>query len=246
MQRHRFYAPPSHLSNSRITLDPEESHHLARVLRLAEGARVFVFDGEDAEYECEVERVSKQAVELAVLARLSDEVESPLRLTLGQALIKGDKFDWVVQKATELGVTRLVPLITEHSDVRKIEERAEHRLQRWRRIALEAVKQCGRRRLVEIVEPVNAGKFFEAADEQVRWIFSERGGRSLREMAIECAPSPSVMLTIAPEGGWSDAELESAVSHGFIPIHLGRRILRTETAAIAAVALAQHLFGDLG
>src|ERR1041385_3240693 len=140
MQRHRFYAPPSHLSNSRITLDPEESHHLARVLRLTEGARVFVFDGEGAEYECEVARVSKQAVELAALARLTDEVESPLHLTLGQALIKSDKFDWVVQKATELGVARIAPLVTEHSEVRKIEERAEHRLQRWRRIALEAVK----------------------------------------------------------------------------------------------------------
>ncbi len=246
MQRHRFYAPPSPLSNAQITLDPEESHHLARVLRLAEGARVFVFDGAGAEYECEVARVSKPAVELAVLTRLTDEVESPLPLTLGQALIKGDKFDWVVQKATELGVTRIVPLMTEHSDVRKMEERAEQRLQRWRRIALEAVKQCGRRRLVEIIEPVSAMKFFEVADEQARWIFSERGGRSLREMAIECAPSPSVTLTIAPEGGWSDAELESAVSHGFISIHLGRRILRTETAAIAAVALTQHLFGDLG
>lgn len=246
MQRHRFYAPPSHFSDSRIRLDPEESHHLARVLRLTAGARVFVFDGEGAEYECEAVRVSKQAVELAVLARLTDEVESPLRLTLGQALIKGDKFDWVVQKATELGVTRIVPLITEHSDARKIEERAEHRLQRWRRIALEAVKQCGRRRLVEIVEPVNALKFFEASDEQVRWIFSERGGQSSRAMARECAPSLSATLTIAPEGGWSEAELESAASYGFIPIHLGRRILRTETAAIAAVALAQHLFGDLG
>jgi len=246
MQRHRFYAPPSHLSHSRITLDPEESHHLARVLRLTEGARVFVFDGEGGEYECEVERVSKQAVELAMLTRLTDEVESPLRLTLGQALIKGDKFDWVVQKATELGVTRIVPLIAEHSDVRKVEERAEHRLQRWRRIALEAVKQCGRRRLVEIIEPVGALKFFEAADEQVRLIFSERGGRSLRELAIESAPSLSVALTIAPEGGWSEAEAQSALNHSFIPIHLGRRILRTETAAIAAVALAQHLFGDLG
>jgi 16S rRNA (uracil1498-N3)-methyltransferase len=211
-----------------------------------EGARVFVFDGEGAEHECEVTRVSKHAVELAILTRLTDEVESPLRLTLGQALIKGDKFDWVVQKATELGVTRIVPLMTEHSEMRKKEERAEQRLPRWRRIALEAVKQCGRRRLVEMVEPMSAAQFFTASDNQTRWIFSERGGRSLREIVAERSASPSVALAIAPEGGWSDDELNIALNQGFAPIHLGRRILRTETAAIAAVALAQHLFGDLG
>jgi len=246
MQRHRFYAPPSDTSASRVTLDPDESHHLARVLRLPEGARVFVFDGEGAEYECEVTRVSKQAVELSVITQLTDEVESPLRLTLGQALIKGDKFDWVVQKATELGVTRIVPLATDHSDLRKAEERAEHRLQRWRRIALEAVKQCGRRRLVEITEPVSFAKFCESGEDQTKLIFSERGGRGLREVSAERTPSSSVSLAVASEGGWSDAELKLADEHGFIPIHLGARILRTETAAVAAVTLAQHLFGDLG
>jgi 16S rRNA (uracil1498-N3)-methyltransferase len=246
MQRHRFHALPSSISSARVMLAPEESHHLARVLRLGEGARVFVFDGQGAEYECEVARVKKESVELIVLAQLADEVESPLRLTLGQALIKGDKFDWVVQKATELGVTCIVPLITEHSEARKIEERAEHRLQRWRRISLEAVKQSGRRRLVELREPINVTRFIDDADAQTRLIFDERGGQSLRELAIERAPSASVALAVAPEGGWSETEVESAIAGGFIPIYLGRRVLRTETAAIAAVALVEHLFGDLG
>jgi 16S rRNA (uracil1498-N3)-methyltransferase len=244
MQRHRFYAPPPQCSAARITLDPHESHHLARVLRLAEGARVFVFDGAGAEYECAVARVSKQTVELTPLARLRDEVESPLRLTLGQALIKSDKFDWVAQKAAELGVTRIVPLVTEHSEVRKIEERAEHWLGRWRRIALEAIKQCGRRRLVEIVAPVGFAEF-AAAEEPLKLILSERDGRSLRAVAAESAPASAVSLAVAPEGGWSEAELRLAQSFGFLPIHLGPRILRTETAAVAAVTLAQYLFGDL-
>jgi 16S rRNA (uracil1498-N3)-methyltransferase len=203
---------------------------------------VFVFDGEGAEYECEVARVGKHGVELTALVRLADEGASPLRLVLGQALIKGDKFDWVVQKATELGAARIVPLVTEHSDVRQAEGRAEHRLQRWRRIALEAVKQCGRRRLVEIAEPVSFAKFCEGEEAQAKLIFSERGGRRLREVAA----GPSVALAIAPEGGWSDGELELADGHHFTPIYLGARILRTETAAIAAVTLAQYLFGDLG
>ncbi len=240
MQRHRFFAPPARHFDSRIVLDTEESHHLARVLRLLPGATVFAFDGNGAEYECEVARVSKEATELNVLARLSNEVESPLQLTLAQALVKGDKFDWVVQKATELGVTRIVPLVTEHSEFRKAEGR-ELRLQRWRRIALEATKQCGRRKLIELGEVQNFQQFCEAEPSGLRLIFSERGGKGLAEIA----PAHSVTLAIGPEGGWSESELKLSETLGFVPVHLGNRILRTETAAVAAVSLAQYLFGDL-
>lgn len=245
MQRHRFYAPPSHLSAGEITLDPDESHHLARVLRLGAGARVFAFDGAGAEYECRVARVGKQVVGLEVLGRLADEVESPLRLTLGQALVKGDKFDWVVQKATELGVTRIVPLAADHGDVRRIEGRAEQRRARWSRIALEAVKQCGRRRLVEVGEPADLAEYCAADESEVRLFCSERGGRRLREVAAERAPAGAVSLAVAPEGGWSEAEVALAERYGLTFIRLGARVLRTETAAIAAATLAQHLFGDL-
>ncbi|HEX4948567.1 MAG TPA: 16S rRNA (uracil(1498)-N(3))-methyltransferase [Blastocatellia bacterium] len=241
MQRHRFFAPPACHFDSRIILDPEESHHLARVLRLLPGATVFAFDGNGAEYECEITRVSKEATELNVIARLSNEVESSLHLILGQALIKGDKFDWVVQKATELGVTRIVPLVTEHSEFRKAEGR-ELRLQRWRRVALEAMKQSGRRKLLEVSEAQSFQQFCDAQTNGLRLIFSESGGRSLSETQR----SNAVTLAIGPEGGWSEGELRLAKAHGFLPIHLGNRILRTETAAVAAVTLAQYLFGDLG
>lgn len=240
MQRHRFFAPPSSLFNSRIVLDAEESHHLARVLRLLPGAMVFAFDGDGSEYECEVARVHKDATELQVIARLSNEVESPLQLTLGQAFIKGDKFDWVVQKATELGVTRLVPLLTEHSEFKKAEGR-ENRLQRWRRIALEATKQCGRRRVPEICEAQRWDSFCAEQGNGLRLIFSERQGHHLAGMLH----ADSVTIAIGPEGGWSEREVAQAETGGFIPVHLGKRILRTETAAIAAVTLVQHLFGDL-
>ncbi len=241
MQRHRFFAPPSRLFDSRLVLDAEESHHLARVLRLLPGATVFAFDGNGTEYECEVARVSKEATELQILARLSNEVESPLSLTLAQALVKGDKFDWIVQKATELGVTRVVPLVTEHSEFRKVEGR-ELRLQRWRRIALEATKQCGRCRLMELGEVQNFQQFCEAEANGLRLIFSERGGRGLADVARANA----VTLAIGPEGGWSESEVKLAENHGFIPIQVSNRILRTETAAVAAVTLAQYLFGDFG
>src|SRR5215470_16674956 len=131
MQRHRFYAALSSFTETSVTLDADEAHHLTRVLRLGAGARIFVFDGEGAEYECEVARVAKHEVDLNLLRRLDDAVESTLRLTLAQAMIKGDKFDWVIQKTTELGVTRIAPLVTDHcdikSDIRRAEERKEQR-----------------------------------------------------------------------------------------------------------------------
>ena len=244
MQKHRFHAINSQISDSQIVLDADEAHHLSRVLRLSEGRRVFVFDGEGNEWECEIIRVGKREAELSIFRRLCDEVESPLRLTLAQALVKGDKFDWIVQKATELGVTRIVPLVTDHSDVRRVEERAEQKLERWRRISLEALKQCGRRRLVEITEPISFQAFCQAADSD-NLIISERGGKTLREIAARVLQPISLTLCVGSEGGWSDAELRAADDHNFLPVHLGQRILRTETAAIAAITLAQHLFGDL-
>lgn len=244
MQRHRFYSSP--VKSTTIILDPAESHHLSRVLRLGEGARVFVFDGRGNEWECEVSRLSRSAVELKLLGKMEDPVESPLNLTLAPALIKGDKFDWVVQKATELGVTRILPLISEHSELRRAADRSAQRLERWRRIAGEAIKQCGRRTLVEIAEPVHFEDYCARAGRKNDLIFSERGGLNLRELGeLGMRSVGEVSLFVAPEGGWSAGELLLAEKSGFHPVHLGPRILRAETAAIAAVTLAQHLFGDL-
>ena len=249
MQRHRFYAPPLSFTEASVRLDADEAHHLTRALRLGPGARVFVFDGEDAEYECEITRVVKHEVELNLLRRLDDAVESPLRLTLAQALIKVDTFDWVIQKATELGVTRIVPLVTDHADIkrdiRRAEERAGQRLQRWRRISLEALKQCGRRRLVEICEPAPFDDFCGSPALSACLILSERGGENLFEVSAKLRGVNQLSLCVAPEGGWSEHELRKAASCDFTPVSLGSRTLRTETAAIVAVALAQHIFGDM-
>jgi len=245
MQRHRFYAPPTQFTTTTVSLNEDEAHHLSRALRLGEGDHVFVFDGSGNEWECEVARIGKREVELNLLRQLTGAVESPLDLTLAQALVKGDKFDWIVQKATELGVTRIAPLGAEHSDVRWAEERAEQKLQRWRRISLEALKQCGRRRLVEICEPAPFNGFCESARQTPCLIFSERGGQSLREVSVKLPNVAQLSVCVAPEGGWSERELQKAEANSFIAVHLGSRILRTETAAIAAVTLAQHLFGDL-
>lgn len=246
MQRHRFFAPPEQIAASTITLTADEAHHLARVLRLSPGARVWVLDGAGHEYECEVARIGKQDVGLKISARMTAPVESPLRLELAQGLAKGDKFDWIVQKTTELGVSRIVPLLTVHSEIRRVEDRAGKKVGRWERISLEALKQCGRCLLVEIADPIAWPEYAAAPAADLNLIFSERGGRRLAQIAAETElPITSIRLAIGPEGGWNERELDLAVEFGWLPIHLGARVLRTETAAVTAVALAQHLFGDL-
>lgn len=184
---------------------------------------------------------------MAILRELVDRVETPLHLTLAQALIKSDKFDWVTQKVTELGVSRIIPLVTTHSEVLRSEEHGEKRIKRWERISLEALKQCGRRRLVEIAQPMSWEQYLTSESSAVRVVLAERGGRTLGSVAAEMlAPPESVSLAIGPEGGWDEREIEMATAHGVVPVHLGPRILRTETAAIAAATLVQFLFGDLG
>jgi 16S rRNA (uracil1498-N3)-methyltransferase len=253
MSRRRFYAPPGDFDLARMTarLAAEEARHLVDVLRLGRGDEVFVFDGEGREYRCRV----AEAGRAQALLEVCEEVEaarpaSPLRLTLCVALLKGEKFDLVVQKATELGVARLVPVVTKFADVR-VKEGADgvRRLARWKRIALEAAKQSGRASLPELLGPtpfasVVRGEAIEAS--QCRLFFSERGGRGLVEALSECPGElKRVAALVGPEGGWAEEELEAARVGGWNVITLGGRVLRAETAAIVATALLEHLCGDL-
>ena len=243
---HRFFATPNQMTPPTITLSDEESHHLTRVLRIGPGANVRVFDGVGREYECEVQVASRSSVRLEIINEVTGPVESKLHITLGQALIKNDKFDWVVQKATELGVTRIVPLITAHSEVVLSEERGDKRVKRWERISLEALKQCGRRHLVEIAAPTKWEDYCRADSSQLRLLLSERGGISLKSVATEISSRlESISIATGPEGGWDEHEIEVGVNLGQTSVLLGPRILRTETAAVAGVTVVQYLFGDL-
>ena len=263
MQRRRFYAAPEAIGESAIHLSRDESHHLARVLRLHAGDEAFAFDGCGREYRCRVAASDAHQARLEVIEALTDRVESPLDLTLGQALAKGEKFDLIVQKATELGVRRIAPLVTENTDVRLSDERAEKRAERWRRIALEALKQSSGRRLVEIPQPMALVDFLDsitpgkglrtpttrAADERpappALLVFSERGGASINEALGQTSHAQPVFACVGPEGGWSEVEIEGFVARGASFVTLGPRTLRAETAALVAVALIQHRLGDL-
>src|SRR5215208_1604607 len=166
MSRRRFYAPPDTINGSTISLSLDETHHLTRVLRLKPDSEVFAFDGCGNEYNCRFLAVKENRARLEICGELTGEVDSSIHITLAHGIARGEKFDFIVQKATELGVSVIVPLVTDHADVKLSDEKSEKRLERWRRISLEAMKQCGRRRLVEIEPPVALKDFLNFAHPQ--------------------------------------------------------------------------------
>ena len=251
MTRRRFFATPDAFDfrTRRVSLATDEARHLREVLRLKIGDRVHVFDGMGREYSAVIEKATR---DFAVL-EITDEInpkspESPLDLTLAVALLKGDKFDLVVQKATELGVTTITPVVTRFADVRLRDDAdSAKRVNRWQRIALEAAKQSGRAALPQINSPIEFANLIASDFERdgLRVMFAERDGAALSDLP-PADTVRSVTALIGSEGGWADEEIESARSSGWQIVTLGGRILRAETAAIALTGLLQHLYGDLG
>lgn len=256
MARRRFYAPPDSIRGSAAVLSADETHHLMHVLRMTPGDSAFVFDGCGNEYTCSFRGIKDNLAQLEIGDALSDIVESPIHLTLAQALAKGEKFDFIIQKATELGVSRIAPLMTRYSDVRLDDQQITRRVERWRRISLEALKQSGRRKLVEIMAPRTVRDFISAGESPLvlkgspdlppaLLLFSERGGIATTEALTQVSRSCPVVALIGPEGGWSDDEFDLLHQNGCKSVTLGPRVLRTETAAIVAVTLIQYALGGL-
>jgi 16S rRNA (uracil1498-N3)-methyltransferase len=251
MTRRRFYVPPDAFApdGAGVELSREESAHLVNVLRLRAGDEAFVFDGAGREFRCRVADVRGREgrVRLAVAQEVTPQrPESPLALVLAVALLKGEKFDTVVQKATELGALRIVPVVTARADVRlRAGRESEARVGRWQRLALEAAKQSGRAVVPVVAAPVVLAELLATENEGVRLLFTERGGRGLRA-ALDVGKSPTVLTALTgPEGGWADEELAQAEAAGWRLVTLGGRTLRAETAALTVCALLQHLCGDL-
>ena len=255
MTRRRFYAPPIAFSDDRrsVTLSAEETRHLRDVLRLRVGDEAYVFDGEGREFRGSVGNADRNSSVLRIIEEAPPpSSESPLNLTLAVALLKGEKFDVVVQKATELGAGCVVPLITSRADVRiHNPEDAQKKRTRWQRIALEATKQCGRAKLTKIDAPVSFAEFVArpavnpAANNELCLMFSERGGSLFAEAGDSIEPPLSVKAIVGSEGGWTDEEIQQARAAQWKIVTLGGRTLRAETAAITVAALLQHRFGDL-
>jgi 16S rRNA (uracil1498-N3)-methyltransferase len=230
--------------SGRVELDltGTAANHIVRVLRLRPGEPLILFDGAGGEYAATLNAVLRDGVRLTIGDYLPTDRESALHVTLAQGISRGERMDVVVQKATELGVQRIVPVLAERTVVRLNEAQAANRLRHWRAIAIAACEQCGRNRLPEITVPMSLQEFLVSGlHGGLRLLLSPTARMSARELPADTA----VTLLIGPEGGLSEAEQTAALAAQFRGLALGPRILRTETAALAALAVIQQQLGDL-
>jgi 16S rRNA (uracil1498-N3)-methyltransferase len=225
------------------TIEGAAANHIARVLRLEPGASLIVFDGRGGEYAARIDSLRKKAVIIEVRERAPSSRESSLSLTLAQGVSRGERMDLVVQKATELGVTAIVPVLTERTVVKLDSKQSERKLAHWHGIAVAACEQSGRDKIPDIVAPLPLHEFLRAMDPQAtRLLLSPTGTQRVNDLK---APERKLVVLIGPEGGLSETEQRAAIGAGFFAVRMGPRVLRTETAAVAALTLLQHQFGDL-
>jgi 16S rRNA (uracil1498-N3)-methyltransferase len=246
MQRHRYLTPRLYVAmplavGERITLPEAAAHHAAAVLRLREGEAVTLFNGRGGEYPGRIAALAKRSVAVEIESFAAVERESPLAVTLVQGLSSADRMDLTVQKSVELGVQAIQPVAAEKSVVRLAGERAEARSEHWRRVAIAACEQCGRNRIPEI-RPLVALARYAAPAEALKLILAPDAAAGLRQ-ALDGEFS-AIVLAVGPEAGFSEPEERALVASGFRPVSLGPRILRTETAAPAALAALNALRGD--
>ncbi len=240
----RIYTTASLAPHSEISITGSAANHIGRVLRLKAGDELTLFNGQGGEYSATLTTIERQMVCALVGEFNPRECESPLNITLAQGVSRGERMDYTLQKSVELGVTRIIPLITERCGVKLDAKRAEKRLQHWQGVIISACEQCGRNRLPEILPLTSLTHWLSQPDSTAaRWVLHHRAAHSMRQLA---APAGEVSLLIGPEGGLSRREIESAIQHGFQAVQFGPRILRTETAGVATLAAIQTHWGDLG
>lgn len=237
----RLYFPGEIAAHGECRVASVQAHHVIHVLRLQAGDALTLFDGRGAEYVALIKRIDKSGLTLGVSTRREISRESPLTVVLAQGVSSGERMDYTVQKCVELGVTAIQPLLTQRSVVRLTGERADKRVAHWQAVAAAACEQCGRNQVPEVlpVQPLN--RWLGAPPQGVRYLLSPHAGKRLREFA---RPPGTVTLLVGPEGGWNEEETAAAQLAGFAPMALGPRVLRTETAAAAALAAMQALWGD--
>lgn len=244
MQRTRLFVRETLRPNTELQLSADQARYLGRALRLQVGHQLTIFNGDDGEFDATIQSIAKSASVLSIGEKKDTNTESPLKLHLVQGVSRGDRMDFVVQKATELGVKRITPILTEYSVVKLDTSRADKRREHWQRIAASACEQSGRTRPPLIDEPVPLKNWFGGKTKDTDVDLILRPGARVALTAIS-PPATKVCLLIGPEGGFSDREYEDAEIAGCTAVAMGPRILRTETAAVAAITLAQHVWGDM-
>lgn len=236
----RIYQAAALQPGGLLRLDEKASHHLARVLRAGVGDKLTLFNGQGGEYEASITHIDKKGVDVELISFVSRDVEAPISIHLAQGMARGEKMDMIVQKAVELGVKKITPLMTERCNLKLDHEREEKRLQHWRSIAISACEQCGRNYLPELMAPISLMEWLKNVKEEQRFILSPHVQNKLPAED----PISSIVLLIGPEGGFSEREMDVAKQYCFLPLNLGPRVLRTETATIAALATLQYRYGD--
>jgi 16S rRNA (uracil1498-N3)-methyltransferase len=238
----RVYVEEPLAAGRSCVIEGSAANHIMRVLRLRDGDALTLFDGHGGEYAARIVGFRKDSVQVEVQEHRDVERESLLNLTLAQGISRGERMDWVMQKATELGVARIVPVITERTVVKLDERQSARKVEHWRGIVIAACEQSGRNRVPEVTAPCAFHEVLRS-DERAgrRLLLSPVGRLNARELAL----SGSATLLVGPEGGLSPGEQDLALGAGFEQVRMGPRILRTETAAIAALTILQHDYGDL-
>jgi 16S rRNA (uracil1498-N3)-methyltransferase len=244
MRLTRIHVPEPLVAGHEITLPAQSAEHLTRVLRLEAGAPFVLFDGRGHEFAAVLGARHGKQVRASVQRELPAGRESPLDVTLLQGIARGERMDFIVQKATELGVTRIAPFTAERSVVRVDAKQRERKLEHWQAVAISACEQSGRNRVPPVSPPGSLQQALEAlAVDSLRCLLAADGAESLVAAATRSRGQPCVLL-IGPEGGLSDTEKNLAMAHRFVACRLGPRVLRTETAGLAALAALQAINGD--
>lgn len=238
----RIHHPGPLPAGRRLELEPTAANHVTRVLRLRPGSPLVLFDGAGNEFDATLEEAHRRAVVVSVGAARAAIAESPLKVTLAQGISRGERMDYTIQKAVELGVERIVPVVTERTVVSLSDERADKRLQHWHGVLVAACEQSGRAHLPRLSPIVTLERWLEAGPDGLGLVLDPRAADGVDALERPAA----VTLLIGPEGGLADHERADAYARGYRGARLGPRILRTETAALAALAVLQYRWGDLG
>lgn len=240
----RIYQPVNLETGASIQLNEQSSHHLARVLRAQINDLLTVFNGQGGEYLAKITDITKKGlVRVEILQFSPREAESPLDLCLAQGISRGEKMDYTIQKAVELGVKHIIPLFTERCTVKLDNERLRKRLEHWEAIIISACEQSGRNRIPKITMPDSLDKMLPQMKADFCFVLAPTATQKLSQLSM--LKNNTVILLIGPEGGLSETEIKLAMQYHFLPLNLGPRILRTETAAVAAMTALQCYFGDM-
>lgn len=242
MTKPRCYLPQPLKPGQSIELPPDIAHHLSNVLRLRVAQTLILFNGQGGEYPAHVTLVEKKRMHVLVDAYMDKNRESPLSITLAQGIARGQKMDYTIQKGVELGIRRIVPILNGRSNIRLTEDRERKKHEHWQKIIIAACEQCGRNSLPVLDSPITCRQWVEMDTNPVKMILDPQADQGIAEISMD---ANALTVLIGSEGGLDADEIARAEACGYIRVSLGRRVLRTETAAVAALVVCQNLWGDL-